>query len=333
LFFYKYKEGESMKKYISINTSKRQQKVLTVAIVSMFLSACGGGGGSDGTVPATPTTPTGTPFTSWSAVTAGSTVVVPGMSQEVTWAGVPVTGPVTSISTPTAVDTAASSFTETLNSSGAITKVVITSPTGSVTFDTAAGDTIGSLAIDPTINAAVNSAGTSIALAADPIDQLWNYQSFGVWETGMGTGSGSAGVMSVGAPTAGAAIPTSGTAIFTGKLGGIYVDAAGNNFVTASALSVNANFATRTLSLSSTGTIKSPDLVATSSASNLNLTGTLTYAAGTNSFYGPLTNGGTLSGNSTGRFYGPSAQELGGVFILKAGSGIETYGGAYGAKR
>lgn len=62
-----------MKKYISINTSKRQQKVLAAAIVSMFLSACGGGGGSNGTVPTTLTTPTGTPFTSWSAVTAGST--------------------------------------------------------------------------------------------------------------------------------------------------------------------------------------------------------------------------------------------------------------------
>lgn len=319
-----------MNKNISINTSKRQQKVLAAAIVSTFLSACGGGGGSGGTVPATPT---GTPFTSWSAVTADSTVVVPGMSQEVSWTGVPVTGPVTSISTPTAVDTAASSFTETLNSSGAITKVVITSPTGSVTFDTAAGDTIDHLAIDPTISAAVNSAGTSVALAADPGAQGWNYQSFGVWETGRGTGSGRAGVMSIGAPTTGSAIPTSGTATFIGKLGGIYVDAAGDNFVTASTLSVNANFGTRTLGLSSTGTIKSPDLITTSSAPNLNLTGTLAYAAGTNSFAGTLTNGGTLSGTSTGRFYGPNAEELGGVFILKANSGVETYGGAYGAKR
>lgn len=322
-----------MNKNISINTSKRQQKVLAAAIVSTFLSACGGGGGSGGTVPTTSTVPTGTTFTSWSAVTAGSTIVVPGMSQEVTWTGVPVTGPVTSISTPTAVDTAASSFTETLNSSGAVTKIVITSPTGSVTFDAAAGDTISHLVIDPDISAAVNSAGTSVALAADPGAQGWNYQSFGVWETGMGTGSGSAGVMSVGAPTTGPAIPTSGTATFIGKLGGLYVDAAGNNFVTASNVSVNANFGTRTLGLSSTGTNKSPDLLTTSSAPNLNLTGTLTYSAGTNSFAGTLTNGSTLSGTSTGRFYGPNAEELGGVFILKAGSGVETYGGAYGAKR
>jgi len=60
----------------------------------------------------------------------------------------------------------------------------------------------------------------------------------------------------------------------------------------------------------------------------------LSYTAGTNSFAGDVTNGGSLSGTSTGRFYGPSAEELGGVFILQAGSGIpETYGGAYGAKK
>lgn len=323
-----------MKKHISINTSKRQQKVLAVAIVSMFLSACGGGGGSDGTVPTTPTTPTATTFTSWSNVADGSTVVVPGMSQEVSWARDPVTGPTTSISTPTAVTTA-SSFTETLNSSGTITKAVITSPTGSVTFDTTAGATIGPLDIAPTINAAENPSAGTIALAADPIASGWNYQSFGVWETGRLTGSGNVGVMSIGAPTAGAAIPTTGTATYSGKSVGFYTDATGQGHATFSDLNVNANFGTRTLGLSTAGTVKTVDFVTSTQASNLNLTGTLTYAAGTNSFAGNVaTSGGTLSGASSGRFYGPSAQELGGMFILQAGSGIpETYGGAYGAKR
>lgn len=331
-----------MKKHISINTSKRQQKVLAVAIVSMFLSACGGGGGSNGTVPTTTQTPTTTPttpttpstFTSWSAVADGSTVAVPGMSQEVTQTTDPVAGTVTGIGTPTAVDTAASSFTETLNSNGTITKVVITSPTGSVTFDAAAGDTIGHLTIDPTISAALKSDESSFALAADPSTPGWEYQSFGVWSTGRVAGSGNAGVISIGAPTAGTAIPTTGTAIYTGKSVGFYTDTDGLGHATFSDLSVNADFAARTLGLSSAGTVKTHDYATTSSASNLNLTGTLTYAAGTNSFAGTLTTaGGTLSGTSTGRFYGPNAEELGGVFILKAGSGIETYGGAYGAKR
>jgi hypothetical protein len=326
------KKARTMKKN-SIKIGKRdQQKLLAASLVSLLLSACGGG--SNDIVPTPPpTTPTGTPFTSWSAVTPGSTVVVPGMSQQVSWTGVPTTGPVTSIGTPTAVDTSASSFTETLNNSGAITKIVIASPTGNVTFDTAVGDTIGFLAIDPDVIVAVNGAGTNIALAADPAAFGWNYQSFGVWETGMGTGSGSAGVMSAGAPTAGSAIPISGTATFTGALGGIYVDASGNDFVTEAALTVNADFGARTLGVSSAGTIKSPDLASTSTASNLNLTGTLTYAAGSNAFAGTVTNGSTLTGTSNGRFYGPAAEELGGVFVLKANSGVEAYGGAYGAKR
>jgi len=331
-----------MKKHSLINTSTYQQKALAVAIVSMFLSACGGGGGSNGTVPTTATTPTipaATPFTSWSAVTAGSTVVAPGMSQEVTQTTNPTAGKVTGIGIPTAVDTAASSFTETLDGNGAITKAIITSPTGSVTFDTAAGDTIGHLIIgtvtDPTTYGAVKKDQSSLALAADPSALGWEYQSFGVWSTGRVSGTGSAGVMSVGAPTAGAAIPTSGTATFTGKSIGFYTDVTGDGHATFSGLTVNANFANRTLGLSTSGTIKTHDYVTTSPASNLNLTGTLTYAAGANSFAGTLTNGSTLTGTSSGRFYGPNAQELGGVFILQAGSGTppETYGGAYGAKR
>jgi hypothetical protein len=252
------------------------------------------------------------------------------MSKEVSWARDPVTGPTTFISTaPLTADTAASSFTETLNSSGTITKVVITSPTGSVTFDTAAGATISH--VNSTIVAENINAGT-IAIAADPVG--WNYQSFGVWETGRVAGSGHVGVMSIGAPTAGTAIPTIGTATYTGKSVGFYIDANGVGSTTFSDLSVNADFAARTLGLSTTGTFKTSDYSTTSLAPNLDLTGTLSYAAGTNSFAGNVTNGGTLSGTSSGRFYGPGAQELGGVFILQAGSGIpETYGGAYGAKK
>lgn len=337
-----------MKKRFFVNASQFQQKLLAVAFVSMSLSACGGGGGSNGTVPSTPVTPTeppptpvtptepplpaGTPFTSWSDVQAGSTVVVPGMSQEVIQTT--ANGLVTSISTPTVVDTATSAFTETLNASGELTTFVITSPAGSVSFDTSVGDNIGVLAIDNTIIAAVKPDSSSLALAADPSKFGWEYQSFGVWSTDRTSSSSRAGVMSVGAPTAGAAIPTSGTATFTGKSIGYYADATGLGHSAYSDLSVNVDFAARTLALSSTGTVKTHDYQTTSPASNLNLTGTLTYAAGTNSFAGLLTtNGGTLTGASSGRFYGPSAEELGGVFNLKAGSGVETYGGAYGAKR
>jgi hypothetical protein len=40
-----------------------------------------------------------------------------------------------------------------------------------------------------------------------------------------------------------------------------------------------------------------------------------------------------MSGTSNGQFYGPAAQELGGVFALKSATTVETFVGAYGAKR
>ena len=42
---------------------------------------------------------------------------------------------------------------------------------------------------------------------------------------------------------------------------------------------------------------------------------------------------GTMSGASKGKFYGPKAEELGGVFVVKSPSTVETFTGAYGAKR
>jgi hypothetical protein len=47
---------------------------------------------------------------------------------------------------------------------------------------------------------------------------------------------------------------------------------------------------------------------------------TLTYAGTTNSFSGNLTTASGLTGNSTGQFYGPNAEELGGVFVDPSGA-------------
>ncbi|HET9463099.1 MAG TPA: transferrin-binding protein-like solute binding protein, partial [Thiobacillus sp.] len=93
----------------------------------------------------------------------------------------------------------------------------------------------------------------------------------------------------------------------------------------------DANFVTRSLTFNTTNTQTSTNWAAFTAAPELNLTGTLTYAPGTNSFAGTVTSA-TLTGDSTGQFYGPNAEELGGVFFLK-GAGVETYAGAYGAVR
>ena len=91
-------------------------------------------------------------------------------------------------------------------------------------------------------------------------------------------------------------------------------------------------FLTRELNLTTTGTEKIDIETGIESAEpTLDMAGILTYAAGTNSFTGNVVTTG-LTGTSTGRFYGPNAEELGGVFGL-SGAGLESYSGGYGAIR
>ena len=87
------------------------------------------------------------------------------------------------------------------------------------------------------------------------------------------------------------------------------------------------------MSSSNTTTTRNPGS-SSAAAPQLDLSGTLSYGPGSARFSGTLANaGGTMSGASQGQFYGPAAQELGGVFGLKAATGVETFVGAYGAKR
>jgi hypothetical protein len=39
-----------------------------------------------------------------------------------------------------------------------------------------------------------------------------------------------------------------------------------------------------------------------------------------------------MTGTAKGRFYGPSAQEIGGTFSV-TGAGVQSYGGAFGGAR
>ena len=79
-------------------------------------------------------------------------------------------------------------------------------------------------------------------------------------------------------------------------------------------------------------TVITRNLTAATPAPNLDLRGTL--APGGAYISGTLTNaGGTMSGKSDARYYGPNGQELGGVFTLRSATTVETYTGAYGAKR
>ena len=97
-------------------------------------------------------------------------------------------------------------------------------------------------------------------------------------------------------------------------------------------MSAVTDFAARSIAFSTTGTTQTPDLINSSTNSNLNMSGTLTYASGSNQFTGSVATTGGMTGSATGRFYGPSATEIGGTFAV-TGAGIASYGGAFGGKR
>ncbi|HKI65027.1 MAG TPA: transferrin-binding protein-like solute binding protein [Burkholderiales bacterium] len=178
-------------------------------------------------------------------------------------------------------------------------------------------------------------SASAVGLTANPYAYGWEYQSFGIWNTEAAGGEhGYVNPISYGAATPGSAVPLSGSATFTGRLAGQYVSPTGEGSLAAAELSVNADFGARSLSFASTGTITTRDVATASAAPNLDLKGTLSYSPGSNAFSGTLTNSGaTMSGSSQGQFYGPVAQELGGVFVVKSPTTVETFTGAYGAKR
>ena len=179
----------------------------------------------------------------------------------------------------------------------------------------------------PWLDARVGERGAQ-AVVANPFALGWEYQSFGVWNSAA-PAAAAPQAASFGLPTPAAAVPALGQATFVGRLAGHYVSPAGQDAAALARVRVQADFGARSLGFAATDT-----RAGGVAAPHLNLSGTLTYAPGSATFSGALTNAaGTLQGSSRGKFYGPAAQELGGVFHLKSATTAESFTGAYGAKR
>lgn len=298
----------------------RTRLSLAVLPLMVGLAACGGGGGGGGS------SATLSGFTSWSAVRSPSTTTVTGIGQQVSYTA--PDGYVATVSDPSATGTA--SFTQVLDANGYVTRGSISTSEGtSITFDALRGDGFANYS---EINLAANQAGTEVAVSAAPEVFGWDYQSFGAWITGGGLGAGKAGVVSVGAVTPAGAVPSTGTAVYHGGFGGIYVDSNGYDSLAAGNFRADVDFGNRSVQLTGSSAVTT-DLISSTSAPHLNFSGSASYAAGSNRFEGTLTTAGGLTGATTGQFYGPQAQELGGVATLTSGTSVETFGVAYGAKR
>ena len=307
---------------------------LPLAVLSaLTVAACGGGGGGGDGGGGWSTVDT---FTKFSAIVPDRPTRIQGSSQEVPYSWDPAAEAVTSYGAPTAFGRTATADI-TVDATGEMTSLDFTSAAGSrMSFSASAGDTLGPLFYG--LGAAINAAEDKLVLYARSLELGWDYQTFGIWMTDDGMGSGIAGTFSLGALTPVSSIPTLGTATYLGATVGHYVDPAGTENLAFADMTATVDFGARSIGFNTTNTQQTADLASISANDNLNLSGTLTYAPGLNQFSGPVTTVGggvgnaPMTGTATGSFYGPAAEEIGGGFSAR-GAGVSGYMGAFGGRK
>jgi hypothetical protein len=281
------------------------------------------------------------PFTSFSAVQNGQPVKANGLSKTIGVSGTPTTLNV--------VDTTNSFAQMTYSGIGSgapvVTQFGFQSPFSNANFSNQTLPTTAQIdCVTTPGECAASVNGNTFGKVINALDPgvAWNYQSFGYWLVSLSFGSANATAMSFGSPTPAGAVPTTSGATYNGRSGGVYVDPTGVLFTYSGGMTSMVNFATRSISFATIATQVSPVSGGTLPAlGSLGVSGTLTYAAGSSQFSGPVTapgafGGGGLSGTANGSFYGPTAQEIGGVVSLNntvtAGS-REAIVGGFGGKR
>lgn len=304
------------------------------ALVFSLLSACGGGGGgSAGGVNSTPTPPPAS-FSSFAAVQAGTSISIAGDTREGSLR-IDNTGAIlqSDVATPTE---GTGSATFTLNSARQLSGLTLSGAQSNVVFDSSSySETLYRNGL-PVAAVVYNASGSNQALFGDPYVLGFNYQTFGVWGTGLVRGqTGKFGAISVGSKTSASSVPTTGSVTYRGYAGGIYTDGAIYRY--AADATFNVNFGNRTVAFSTSNqTLTSINTGVTSATGILQISGLMAYGAGTTKFSGNLSANGLtsllpLSGTGSGAFYGPTANELGGTFFLRGPT--TTLVGGFGGKQ
>lgn len=171
-----------------------------------------------------------------------------------------------------------------------------------------------------------------------PASEL-SYMSFGEWMRPMGERAFEGGFFAFGALTPASAVPTTGSATFTGGFRARAIEGGAVILTTTidGSLSAVADFSARRVSVSTSNPVDP----------RFNFSGTLSYAPGENALRGSFStpsDGSRMgySGGAVARFYGPEAQELGGAFHLTRPNPVcvfscvwshDSYVGSFGAKR
>jgi hypothetical protein len=203
-----------------------------------------------------------------------------------------------------------------------------------------------SVIFPPNVNSEV------IAGYAQPLSPLnpdgYLYQTLGSWMDEPTKSSFVEGYFSAGIPADAATLLSTGSGSYSGVAHASWVQAATRDQYEVSAtINTTVDYAARTVTF---GTIATKALSQNADTGapfvatpDLDMSGTLTYSAGSNTFSGAVTSANGMSGNVTGRLYGPklvaasggkplgAPAEIGGTFALKL-EGFGAMQGAFGGK-
>lgn len=291
-------------------------KKIALLFTPILISACAGGSSSSSSGSASVNA-----FTSWSATIAANAPVsfTGGSTSTIALDGA---------STQTDADGTAILA---LGGNGIFSSISASTPTNSVAFSAANGDTLQS-GFFQTSTIALNKAETTIGVFTNPTYYGFEYQTYGAWGS-YGNATGPANAISVGSATPVTGIPATGSYVFSGGASGYYTDPTKFAYVTNANMTATVSFDARTVSFNTTGTnVSGSPSGSVIAAPDLNLAGTLSIASGTNKIAGTVTTAGGMTGNANGKFYGPTANEVGGTYAV-SGSNLGSFVGGFGGKR
>ena len=288
---------------------------LIAALAACTLAACGGGGGG--------------------GVRPGPAPLPDGSNRDLTAVGTPTAMTVGSVSR---MSTAAGDFVPQVTFSNAPTvRVVIPSLGVDDTFTQA--DFVSTNVVSGVqIPTAKRSDGTGVRtftyiVPSNGASGL-RFSSLGVWDRAdLATGTiNQMAAISFGSRTLASDVPRTGTGTYQGFLIGNAIETGGQFAISAGA-TATADFGARSIAFQSTGSTKTDRSTGVAVAdTGYNVTGTLTYSAGSNTLAGTLTSANGKTGTAGGAFYGPQAAEMGVTFSLSSG-GAQPFVGGAGMKR
>ena len=186
---------------------------------------------------------------------------------------------------------------------------------------------------DNRLVSAKNIYDTEEIVFVNPTTVGFEYQTFGLWDKDISLTSGRGGTFSVGNTTPESSIPTSGTATYQGIAAGYTTDTNGEIGVATADFAAEADFSSRSLTISTTDTTVVLVSTGVVSMPEHNMSGTLSYTAGSGTFNGIVSTDSGYTGEATGKFYGPNANEIGGVITIPLGNNVSAVALGFGAKQ